>query len=162
MIDFLKARKVGRGKKNYISDIAKIAQDEREKIMRGKIREIVLEELQHCGINKRIDDICDSTKSLEKNIENLKSSLVPLSRSKSDSIRKIKMKRLILELLEKEKRMTASDVSVKLDLSRTRCSEYLTELERDNVLKGIVISRQKFYEITGETKPINGDSSVSR
>jgi hypothetical protein len=161
MIDFLKARKVGRGKKIYLSDISKIAQEEREKIMREKIREIVLEELQHCGINKRIDDICDSTKSLEKNIENLKSSLVPLSRSKSDSIRKIKIKRVILELLEKEKRMTASDASVKLDLSRTRCSEYLTELERDNVLKGIVISRQKFYELAEEANAVSV-SSASR
>jgi hypothetical protein len=161
MIDFLKARRVGKGKKNYLSDISKIAQVEREKILKEKIREIIIEELNNCGINKRIDDIHASSKNLEKNIENLKSSLVPLSRSKSDSIRKIKMKRLILELLEKEKRMTASDVSVKLDLSRTRCSEYLTELERDNVLKGIVISRQKFFELSEETKTVS-DSSVSR
>ena len=157
MIDFLKARKVGKGKKIYLSDISKIAQGEREKIMREKIREIVLEELNNCGINKRIDDIHASSKNLEKNIENLKSSLVPLSRSKSDSIRKIKIKRMILELLEKEKRMTASDVSVKLDLSRTRCSEYLTELERDDVLRGIVISRQKFYEVAEKAKSPNKD-----
>ncbi len=152
MIDFLKARKVGKGKKNYLSDISKIAKEEREKILRERIREIIIEELKNCGINKRIDDIHASSKNLEKNLENLKSSLVPLSRSKSDSIRKIKIKRMILELLEREKRMTASDVSVKLDLSRTRCSEYLTELEKSGVARGIVVSRQKFYELTEEVK----------
>jgi len=148
MIDFLKARRVGKGKKDYLNELSKIAKEEREKIIRVKIREIVLEELQGCGINKRIDDIHASNKNLEKNLENLKSSLVPLSRSKTDSIRKIKIKRMIIELLRKEKRMTASDVSVKLDLSRTRCSEYLTELEKTGAARGLVVSRQKFYELT--------------
>ena len=150
MLRFLRDRKVGKGKKHYLSELSKIAREERERILKDRIREIVTEELINCGINKRIDDISKYTKSLDKKIEGLKSSLVPLSRSKDDSIRKIKMKRMIIELLNKHKRLTASDMSVKLDLSRTRCSEYLTELERSGVANGIVISRQKFYELNNQ------------
>jgi len=150
MMDFLRGRRVGRGKKNYMSELSKIAKEERERILKRKIREMVSEELEDSGLNKRIDDIFRITQSLDKKIENLKSSLVPLSRTKTDSIRKLKMKRIILEMLKKHKRLTASDVSVKLDLSRTRCSEYLTELEKDGITKGLVVSRQKFYELENQ------------
>lgn len=148
MLKFLRDRKVGKGKKDYLSELSQIARDERERILRDKIREIVTEELINCGFHSRIDDISKMTKTLDRKIENLRSSLVPLSRSKDDSVRKIKMKRMIIELLTKHNRLTASDLSIKLDLSRTRCSEYLKELERSGVAKGLVISRQKFYEIT--------------
>ena len=150
MLKFLRDRKVGKGKKDYLSELSQIAKEEREKILRERIREIITEELQNCGVHKRIDDISKSTKYLEKRLEDLRSSLVPLSRSKSDSIRKVKMKRMIVELLNKNKRLTASDLSVKLNLSRTRCSEYLTELERSGITKGFVISRQKFYELNNQ------------
>jgi len=147
MFGFLKDRKVGRGKKDYLSELSKIAKEEREKVLREKIREIVAEELINSGIQNRIDEIFREMKKVDKKVEELKSSLLPLSRSKSDSIRKLKMKRMIIELLNKHKRMTASDLSVRLNLSRTRCSEYLTELERTGIARGVVVSRQKFYEL---------------
>ncbi|MEM5871254.1 MAG: winged helix-turn-helix domain-containing protein [Candidatus Aenigmatarchaeota archaeon] len=147
MVDLIKSLKIGKAKKDYLNEIAKIAQEEREKILRERIREIVAEEIKNSGIDKRIDEIFELTKNLEKNLENLKNSLVPLSRSKTDSIRKIKIKRMIIELLTKNKRMTAVELSAKLDLSRTRCSEYLSEMEKDGILKGTIISRQKFYEL---------------
>jgi len=147
MLKFLRDRKVGKGKKDYFHELSIIAREEREKILRERIREIVSEELKNSRIYKRLDDIFTHSKNVEKKLEILKSSLVPLSRSKSDSIRKIKMKRMIIELLKKHNRLTSSELSMKLDLSRTRCSEYLTELERDGVAKGLVISRQKFYEL---------------
>jgi len=140
MLSFLKDRKVGKGKKDYL---------------RGKIREIITEELKNCGINERIDDISKSLKSVDKKMEDLKSSIAPLSRSKTDSIRKLKMKRMVIEILNQNKRMTASDLSVRLNLSRTRCSEYLTELEKAGVMKGVVISRQKFYELENQPNELS-------
>jgi DNA-binding transcriptional ArsR family regulator len=150
MLKFLQDRKVGKGKKEYLSELSKIAKDEREKFLREKIREIVAEELKNSGIGERLDDISKFTQSVEKKMEELKSSIAPLSRSKSDSIRKLKMKRVVIELLNKHKRMNASDLSVRLNLSRTRCSEYLTELEKAGVTKGVILSRQKFYELNDE------------
>ena len=152
MFGFLKDRKVGRGKKDYLSELSKIAKEEREKILREKIREIVAEELINSGMQNRIDEIFKEMKKVDKKVEELKSSLLPLSRSRSDSIRKLKMKRMIIELLNKHKRMTASDLSVSLSLSRTRCSEYLTELERTGIARGVVVSRQKFYELCEPTQ----------
>jgi len=147
MLKFLRDRKIGKGKKDYFHELSIIAKEEREKILRERIREIVSEELKNSGVYKRIDDISKYAKSVDKKLGDLKSSLVPLSRSKSDSIRKVKMKRMIIELLTKHKQLTSSDLSNYLNLSRTRCSEYLTELERDGVANGVVISRQKFYEL---------------
>ena len=72
-----------------------------------------------------------------------------MSRSKTDSLRKMKMKRMVIELLKKHHRLTASDVSVKLNMSRTRSSEYLTELEKAGVTEGVIVSRQKFYTLKG-------------
>ncbi|NIO22631.1 MAG: winged helix-turn-helix transcriptional regulator [Candidatus Aenigmarchaeota archaeon] len=150
MLKFLRDRKVGKGKKDYFHELSIIAKEEREKVLRERIREIVLEEFENSGIKKRIDDVSNSVKDVDKKLEILKSSLVPLSRSKSDTIRKIKMKRMIIELLTKHKRLTSSDLSNYLNLSRTRCSEYLTELERDGVANGVLISRQKFYELNNQ------------
>ena len=73
MTAFLRARRIGKGKKDYISDLTKIAKEEREKILREKVREIIIEELQSSGINKRIDDISTSFISLDKKLENLHS-----------------------------------------------------------------------------------------
>jgi len=150
MIRFLRDRNVSKVKKNAMGELLKIAKDERERFMREKIRELISEELENSGINRRIDDILKTVRKMDKKVENLKSSLVPLSRSKADSIRKIKMKRMVIELLTKYNRMTSSDLSVHLDLSRTRCSEYLKELERDGVTRGILVSRQKFYELSNQ------------
>lgn len=150
MIQFLRNRRVGKGKNSYISDMSKIAKEEREKILRERVRGIILEELEVSGVNKRIDDVFRITQSIDKKLENLKSSLVPLSRSKTDSMRKIKIKRLIIEYLKKHKRASSYDLSAALDLSRTRCSEYLKELERSGITKGIVVSRQRIYELDNQ------------
>lgn len=159
MFRFLKDRKVGKGKKDYLIDLTKIAKEEREKILRERIREIVTEELKTCGITERLDDISRSVRNMDQKMENLKSSIAPLSRSKSDSIRKLKMKRVVIEMLNRHKRLTASDLSVRLNLSRTRCSEYLTELEEAGVTKGVIITRQKFYELNGAFEPEQPESA---
>ena len=160
MLRFLNDRRVSKGKKDYLMDLTKIAKEEREKILRERIREIVTEELKDSGITDRLDDISRSVRNMDQKMENLKSSIAPLSRSKTDSIRKLKMKRVVIEMLSKQKRMTASDLSTMLNLSRTRCSEYLTELEKAGVTKGVIISRQKFYELndTGEQPESASDS----
>lgn len=148
MLDFFRNRKVGRGKKRSLSDMSEIAKREREKILRDKIRELINDEFKNSGIENRIVEISNSMEKMDNKIEDLKSSLVPLSRSKDDSIRKVKMKRMVLEILREYSRLTASEMSKKLGLSRTRCSEYLKELEREGIVKGWLVSRKKFYELS--------------
>ena len=152
MFSLFKDRKVGKERKDYLIEISKIAKEEREKILRDKIKEIVLEELSKSELHKKIDDFSSQIKKLEKMIEDLKSSFLPLSRSKTDSIRKLKMKRLIIEHLRKHERLTSKQLSTFLDLSRTRCSEYLVEMERDGIVRGVIISRNKFYELVTNGK----------
>lgn len=66
----------------------------------------------------------------------------------SDSIRKIKMKTMIKSLLGEHKKLTASELSKLINLSRTRCSEYLKEMERKGLVTGTNVRRQRFYELT--------------
>ncbi|UCC91295.1 MAG: hypothetical protein JSV39_03190, partial [Candidatus Aenigmatarchaeota archaeon] len=77
MLKFLRDRKVGKAKKDYFHELSIIAREEREKILKERIREIVSEELKNSGINKRVDDISQSLKNTDKKLEDLKSSLVP-------------------------------------------------------------------------------------
>ncbi len=65
----------------------------------------------------------------------------------TDSIRKIKMKSMIKSLLGEHKQLTASQLSKLVNLSRTRCSEYLKEMERNGLVRGTNVRRQKFYEL---------------
>lgn len=65
----------------------------------------------------------------------------------SDSIRKIKMKTMIKSLLGEHKKLTASELSKLINLSRTRCSEYLKEMERKGLVNGTNVRRQRFYEL---------------
>ena len=65
----------------------------------------------------------------------------------SDSIRKIKVKNMIKSLLQEHGKLTAAELSKLVNLSRTRCSEYLKELERKGLVNGAKIRRQRFYEL---------------
>ncbi|MBN2042785.1 MAG: winged helix-turn-helix domain-containing protein [Candidatus Aenigmarchaeota archaeon] len=144
--------KVSEEKKKNLFELKEIAKDERDKIHAHKIKEIVLEELKNTNIDGRIDEICGKLENMEKMLSDMRKSFAPFSRIREDGVRKIKIKRMIAELLKKHRRLTANDVAVMLNLSRTRCSEYLSEMEKHNITKGSVLKRQKFYELDEKYK----------
>ncbi len=147
MIRVLRDRKMGKQKENSINQMKEIAKGERDRILSQKIQEIVSEEMKNTGIQGRLDEINKKINNLDSRLEEFKKTFVPFTRVKEDGIRKLKMKRMIAELLAKHKKLTANDLAVMLNLSRTRCSEYLSEMERDDVTRGILVRRQKFYEL---------------
>jgi response regulator of citrate/malate metabolism len=149
MIDFIKDRKAKGERKKNVSELMGIAKGERDKILGQKIRDIVLEELKGIQLDQRFVEIGQKVTEVDRKVDEVKKSFAPFSRVKEDGVRKIKLKRMIAELLMKHKRLTANDLSIMLNLSRTRCSEYLTELEKDGVASGMVVNRQKFYEFGG-------------
>jgi Fic family protein len=71
----------------------------------------------------------------------------------SDSIRKIKVRSMIKNLLGEHRKLTADQLSKLLNLSRTRCSEYLKDLERKGLTKGTVVRRQRYYELAESKQP---------
>jgi len=91
-----------------------------------------LEILDKDKISKLADDI---TYKLDK------------SKNKPDGVRKKKVKNMIYALINEHDRLTAMDLSKMLNLSRTRCSEYLKELERAGILTAVTNCRKRYYEI---------------
>jgi Fic family protein len=95
---------------------------------------------------------------MEKKIEDVKRDRIHefldyeklVSRSQQidgDSVRTLKVKGMVKSLLGEHKKLTTAQLSKLINLSRTRCSEYLIDLERRGMVKGTTVRRQKFYEL---------------
>jgi len=56
-----------------------------------------------------------------------------------------KTKELIKILLKKHGKLTAQDLANLLNLSRTRCSEYLVEMEEAGEVKSVREGKKKYY-----------------
>ena len=59
---------------------------------------------------------------------------------------KTKRKESIIRLLS-ERSLTSLELSFATGMSRTRCNEYLRELEKDGMAKGAVKNKKKFYRL---------------
>lgn len=84
---------------------------------------------------------------LIQRIENLEKMLKMLNNNQKEGVRKNKVKEQIISLLQQNKKLTSSQLSKLIGLSRTRCSEYFRELTREGKTEGIIIGRQKYYRL---------------
>jgi response regulator of citrate/malate metabolism len=82
--------------------------------------------------------------NLLKRIEKLEETL---GETEDEGIRKGKIKDQTLALLQQHKKLTSSQLSNLIGLSRTRCSEYFRELTREGRTEGVIINRQKYYKL---------------
>ena len=99
---------------------------------------IELEKLK--SLNKKIDRINEKLKSIDSVIESDGIKL-PSQTKSAKTIEAIKL------ILEKHGEMTALELGKLIKLSRTRCNEYLKEMEDIGVLVSKTISRKKVYGI---------------
>ncbi|MGC8812678.1 MAG: winged helix-turn-helix domain-containing protein [Candidatus Aenigmatarchaeota archaeon] len=67
--------------------------------------------------------------------------------SENESVRKAKIKDQIISLLEQHKRLTSSQLSKLINLSRTRCNEYFRELTAEGITEGVLVDRKKYYKL---------------
>lgn len=79
-----------------------------------------------------------------RRIEKLESML---QQEENESVRKAKIKDQIISLLEQHKRLTSSQLSKIINLSRTRCNEYFRELTAEGITEGVLIDRKKYYKL---------------
>lgn len=91
-----------------------------------------------------IDDFISKLNELTERIDVLEKKM---DEEKEDSVRKIKIKEQILSLLEEHKKLSSSELSNLVNLSRTRCNEYFRELSKEGLAEGIIVGRQKFYKL---------------
>ena len=88
----------------------------------------------------KIDELIQRIEKIEEILES----------QQEGGIRKAKVKEQIISFLQQNKRLTSSQLSNLIGLSRTRCSEYFRELMREGKTEGVIINRQKYYKLVRE------------
>lgn len=87
----------------------------------------------------------DVITELMKRLERLERSVG--TNDQDAGFRKARIKDRIISILQEKKRLTASEMSEMVGLSRTRCSEYFRELMLEGRVEGVLINRQKYYKV---------------
>jgi len=102
----------------------------------------------------RISMEFEKLKNLERKIDKLESKLREVRGMVSSrpsvlptNVRSSKTKAAIKIILQKHGEMDSRQLSKLIKLSRTRCNEYLKEMERESELVSRVESRKKIYSI---------------
>lgn len=106
-----------------------------------KIKNQVRSPVKRRNHRDEIDQIASQLKNLGEKVEEIRDNLS----GTGGSHLKLKKKKEIIYLLKKEDEVTTSELSDKVDLSRTRCSEYLNEMKKEGVLKSKKRGRTKYY-----------------
>ena len=101
-----------------------------------------IHDLEH--IKDRLDDISQKLSHLHERIDGLEGKR---PEKQDDGIKKSKIKKVIEDNLKEHGKLTSYDLAQILNLSRTRCSEYLNEMERSGQIKGFKIKRKRYYEL---------------
>lgn len=110
--------------------------------------------IQYAHIFKLIEDV----REINHKIDRLQQLLEEMSRTKSEIpqivhkesptlTKRDKTRDAIKLILKRRGKMTSEDLCKIIGLSRTRCNEYLKDLERDKEAKSEIIDRKKYYRI---------------
>ncbi|MEM5872538.1 MAG: winged helix-turn-helix domain-containing protein [Candidatus Aenigmatarchaeota archaeon] len=129
-----------------LSSIFKFKKDEKE-ILNETIKQMdahyvkmayELEKLKN--LNRKINTISSKLKVFEEVASNSGIEIKPQTMS-------VKTKEAIKLILQKHKELTSSELSKIIKLSRTRCNEYLKEMENNGILTSKIRCRKKFYSL---------------
>jgi biotin operon repressor len=85
-----------------------------------------------------IDELIRRIERIEKMLE---------EKQKTEGVRKARVKERIIELLKEKKKLSSSQLSKLIGLSRTRCNEYFRELTKEGITEGVLIGREKYYKL---------------
>ena len=88
-----------------------------------------------------VNQVLFQLRGLKQNINEIRDSLLP------ESSTKLKRKKQIIYLFKQHDSLTSSQLSELIQISRTRCTEYLKEMEKEGIVKGKIKKRKKFYEL---------------
>ena len=111
-------------------DLLDIKDQVRKPVERGD----KVSEIRH--MNSKLDDLADKIEEIRDVLHSDGSSGV-----------KTRKKKEIICFIKDNGRTNASELSDQMDLSRTRCSEYLNEMKREGILTSEKEGRKKFYKL---------------
>jgi response regulator of citrate/malate metabolism len=99
-------------------------------------------EIEH--VKERLEEISQKVAHLHDRIDSLEGKRPEGS---EDGVKKSKIKKIVEENLREHGKLTSYDLAQILNLSRTRCSEYLNEMERAGVVRGSTLKKKRYYEM---------------
>ena len=147
MIEFLGSRKMEKEKLDSLSKAQKLREDEKEKSLNQRLETLILNKFKETGLEERIKEMNFTLEEVAEKIDQLMFLYQSNSRQKtSPSVRKMKVKEMITLLLQQHGSVTAPQLCNMLNLSRTRCSEYLKDMENKGILESELNCRKKIYK----------------
>lgn len=141
MLNPVNVVRFGRERKRSFSELQKLSESERDKDFDQKVRRILKEELETLGLSASISRLNERLGEVDERMDRMQ------GKSPRESAKKDRVKDMVLLLLKKHGKLTAFQLSSLLNLSRTRCSEYLKEMEKEGLLQGNINCRKRFYEL---------------
>jgi len=103
--------------------------------------------IQYVQIFKILERIQDLTEKVEKNQKILREINKRYARKHENLTLKKRTKAAVRLILKKYGKMTSDDLSKVIHLSRTRCSEYLKELQQEKIVESETVNRKKFFKL---------------
>jgi hypothetical protein len=135
------------GEADFYSELAKLNSrlSNLEKKFEQRIPEKVLSEL------KFKEEVQDSEQLVNRIISEIKA-LMPKKPAIKDikeplTIDETKRIKNIISLLERHEKLTSSELSQLIGLSRTRCNEYFKLMENLDIVEPVLAGREKFYKL---------------
>ena len=126
----------------------KLLKRDKKDEMKGVIsKQLGVQYIQIFKILERMKELDEKIKQNQLLLKDLTKKYIIMNKKKNNIPLKEKTKVAIKLILKKHGKMTSNQLSKILHLSRTRCSEYLKELEKEKIVKGEIIKRKKYYAI---------------
>jgi response regulator of citrate/malate metabolism len=148
MMNFLKSRKMDQEKLDSVSELEKIREIEKEKSVNQRLESIIFQKFKEAGLEDKINEMNSRLEEVAGKMDELMFLYQSNSRGKTNpSVRKLKVKEIVNLLIQQHGMLSAPQLSDMMNLSRTRCSEYLKEMELNGVLVSELKCRKKFYQI---------------
>lgn len=108
-----------------------------------KIKNQVRKPVKKISHESEVEQIASQLRDLTEKVDEIRENLGEGKNSHT----KLKKKKEIIYVLKSSDRINTSKLSEKVDLSRTRCSEYLNEMKKEGIVKSEKDGRTKYYRL---------------
>ena len=123
------------------------SEDKEKKILEENINKL---DARYAGIAielERLKKLSEKIDKIEAKLKGLDDIVSAGGMSLQPRTISVKTKEAIKLILEKYGKITPSQLSKLIKLSRTRCNEYLKDMENEGLLMAVIDSRKKFYSL---------------
>ena len=131
-----------------LSEVERIRELEKEKSLNQRLETLIFRKFKEIGLDDRMSEMNLKLDQVAQKMDEFMFMYESNCRQKSSpTARKIKVKDMIKLLLSQHGCLSAPEVSRLAKLSRTRCSEYLKEMEKTGALASELKCRKRYYKI---------------